>query len=52
VPERRWWVTTQDGLEPVPMSSADEGATLVQKTFGKQIEPAANDSASLDTGKK
>jgi hypothetical protein len=45
-------VTTQDRLEPVRISSADEGATLIEKTFGKQIEPAANDSASLDTGKK
>jgi hypothetical protein len=45
-------VTTQDRLEPVRISSADEGATLIEKTFGKQIEPAANGSASLDTGKK
>lgn len=41
-------VTTQDGLEPVRMSSADEGDTLIEKTFGNQIKPAANGSASLD----
>ncbi|MCG5479631.1 hypothetical protein [Sinorhizobium alkalisoli] len=45
-------VTTQDGLEPVPMSSADEGATLIERTFGNQIKPAANGSASLDKGDK
>jgi hypothetical protein len=28
-------VTTQDRLEPVRISSADEGATLIEKTFGK-----------------
>ncbi|PDT78054.1 hypothetical protein [Sinorhizobium sp. BJ1] len=41
-------VTTQDGLEPVRISSADEGATLIAKTFGNQIKPGANGSASLD----
>lgn len=45
-------VTTQDSLEPVRIASADEGATLIEKTFGKQIKPAANGTASLDTGKK
>lgn len=44
-------VTTQAGLEPVRMSSADEGATLIERTFGNQIKPAANGSASLDKGK-
>lgn len=44
-------VTTQDGLEPVRISSADEGTTLMEKTFGNQTKPAANGSASLDKGK-
>lgn len=45
-------MTTQDGLEPVPMSSADEGATLIEGTLSNQIKPAANGSASLDKGEK
>ncbi|WEX89990.1 hypothetical protein PZN02_005331 [Sinorhizobium garamanticum] len=49
--ERHERVMTQDTLEPVHMSSADEGATLIEKTFGNQIKPAANGSASLDKGK-
>ena len=44
-------VTTQDRLEPVRMSSADEGAMLIERTFGNQIKPAANGSASLAKGK-
>ncbi len=39
---------TQNGHEQVPMSSADEGAALIERTFGNQIKPAANGSASLD----
>jgi hypothetical protein len=45
-------VTTQDRREPVRISSVDEGPTLIEKTFGKQIKPAANGSPSQDTGKK
>jgi hypothetical protein len=32
--ERHERVTTQDSLEPVPMSSAGENATLKERTFG------------------
>lgn len=32
--ERHERVTTQDNLEPVRMSSAEDGATLIERTFG------------------
>jgi hypothetical protein len=32
--ERHERVTTEDNLEPVSMSKADAGATLIERTFG------------------
>ncbi|MEI2302304.1 hypothetical protein [Ensifer sp. MJa1] len=45
-------MTTQNGHEQVPMSSANEGAALIERTFGNQIKPAVNGSASLDKSEK
>ena|SRR6185312_3691988 len=51
--ERHERVTTQDNLEPVDVSQPDDGATLIERTFGRGqgTEPQQSRDQEAEAGK-
>jgi hypothetical protein len=43
-------VTTQDSLEPLPVSSAGDGATLIERTFGAETQKSRDQEAEMSSG--